>query len=664
MQILTKDLLHTSTEDIWNMWVPGQNPPAVYNVMFDDGVELEMGAKQIIISRYIWDLHTLFPGMPIFSSHAFNDDKYGPTTHLNILSGAIFDAREWCINAMGDADMDYLAKVAYEITNNIYNDFSVKLERYVSTTNLRDYVEIVEHPEIKPKLDHLYGLMNPSPIVMEEAYSHVKKAMESTTMFPNNPIARAIRAGNTKPGSILQSIVARGTPTDIDSTVFKKTIKTGYLRGVNTLVDQIMDSRTSSKSLSYQTKPMQESEYLNRKLQLSGSTLWNIHNVDCGSKHYELITIKVGALKDYLGKFYYDESTGTDRAILTGDSHLQGRTLKMRTVFGCQHPDSYGVCVKCVGEIGYSLPKYTSVGQQFAINLQAPVGQLLLSDKHYVSTATGDGYVLSEIDRHYFDVDKLDRNILKFTNRFIPNSLKFRMMAQEVLGLNDVTPDINVDDLSIFRISEITFIEMSGENSLGREFFHEFITTSNAASRRLAFSYDVLKHVQTYGYTILNDGSYEIDLTHFDFSKPVLIMPRKQTSTVDFMKSIEKFTRGEGSKEMPSMVDYSSNIAALNAFHDIVGERMNVNISNLEVIMLAHSVRDIEAKDYRLPIDRTKAQLAKYNNIMNYRSLSAKMAYQGQAKVVFSESAFIIRDRPQHHLDPVMMGVSRNSVST
>ena len=104
------------------------------------------------------------------------------------------------------------------------------------------------------------------------------------------------------------------------------------------------------------------------------------------------------------------------------------------------------------------------------------------------------------------------------------------------------------------------------------------------------------------------------------------------------------------------MVDYSSNIAAVQGFHEIVSERMNVNFACLEVIAISHSARDIEAKDYRLPADKSKAQLAKYNNIMNYRSLSAKMAYQGHVKVMFSETAFTIRRRPSHHLDPVLLG--------
>ena len=179
---------------------------------------------------------------------------------------------------------------------------------------------------------------------------------------------------------------------------------------------------------------------------------------------------------------------------------------------------------------------------------------------------------------------------------------------------------------------------------------------TNASTKKLAFSKEVLEYIQTAGFTILDDGSYEIDFTHYDFTKPLLIMPRVQVSTVDYMKNIEKFTRGEGTKEMPSMVDYSSNIAAVEGFHEIVAERMNVHFSILEVIALAHSARDIDAKDYRLPLDKSKAQIAKYNNIMSFRSLSAKMAYQGHAKVMFSETAFTVKRRPSHPLDPVLMG--------
>lgn len=619
-----------------------------------------MSAKHIIISRYLWEAFTEYPEVPVCSHHAFNGDRFGPTTHLGILEKILFDIRRHVHQNVPDADMDrvmeHLQQIAYRVTNDVFNDFSVKLAEYVSTTRLDHYVEIVEHPEVKPKLDALYAQLNPSPMQMEETYNHVKKCMERPDLFPRNPIARAIRAGNTKPGSILQSIVARGTPTDIDSRIFPKTIKTGYLRGVNTLVDQIMDSRTSAKSLSYQSKPMQDSEYLNRKLQLSGATLMNIHQTDCGSKKYYPVTVKIGSLKDFIGKFFYDEAIQKERAISEKDSYLQGRTLKMRTVFGCQINDPYGVCVHCLGELGYNIPKYTNLGHQFVINLQAPVGQLLLSDKHYVSTATGDGYALSSADRNFFTTQLGDENTILFNPRLTTNSLKFRLLAHEALGLNDVSLDIDVKDLNVFRISELSFIEISGESSLGQEFYHEFSSCTNAATRKLAFTQEALEFIQSHGYTTLDDGSYEIDFTHYDRTKPLLILPRKQVSTVDYMKNIEKFVRGEGTKDMPSICDYDSNIAAVQGFHEIVAERMSVHFSCLEVITLAHSVRDIEARDYRLPDDKSKAQIAKYNNIMNLRSLSAKMAYQGHVKIMFSESAFIIRNRPTHHLDTVLTG--------
>ncbi len=659
MQINTNDLIHTSLDDIWKHWDPKSNGPSnIYQVEFIDGV-LEMNAKHIIITRYLWEAHRMFPGTPIVKAHAFHDNQFGPTTHLGILENIVNDIRDHSLSTVENLDFyalqEALAKCVYQITNHVFNDFSVKLAEYVSTTRLQHYIDIVEHEGVKPKLESLYRQLNPSPMVMEDAYSHTKKALENVTWFPRNPIARAVRAGNTKIGSIQQSIVARGTPTDIDSRIFSKTIKTGYLRGIYTLVDQIMDSRTSAKSLSYQSKPMQDSEYLNRKLQLSGATFCNVHHCDCGSKRYDNVTIKVGSLKDYLGKFILDE-TGAERPIRKNDTALQGRTVKMRTVFGCQHPDPYGVCIRCLGELGYNLPKYTNVGHQFVINLQAPVGQLLLSDKHYVSTATGEGYELSSADRRIFENHLTDQNIIMFNKGLDVPSLKLRVLAQDALGLNDITPDINVDDLNIFRISSVAFIQVGGRDKLDREIYHEFITCTNAATRKLSFSTDVLRYIQRTGYSILDDGSYEIDFSHYDFSKPLLILPRTQFSTVDYMKNIEKFTRGEGTKEMPSMVDYSSNIAAVQGFHEIVSERMNVNFACLEVIAISHSARDIEAKDYRLPADKSKAQLAKYNNIMNYRSLSAKMAYQGHVKVMFSETAFTIRRRPSHHLDPVLLG--------
>lgn len=666
MRINSRDLLLTSIEDIWAQFdAPPDAPKIRYEVEFEDGIVVEMSRKQIILSRYIWEPLTFYPEQPIKAYYAYTNTHFGPTSHLDILEKIIFEIID-SINAAGmEPDTTELGRMCYLlVTNKMFNHLSVKLAPYVSTTRLADYIEIVEHPFIKPKLEHLYSMANPSPLLIEDTYNFVKKCMESVEMFPTNPIARAIRAGNTKAGSILQSIVSRGTPTDIDSRIFSKTIKTGYLRGIQTLVDQLMDSRTSAKSLSYQSKPMQDSEYLNRKLQISSATLVNIHRTDCGTTRYIPATIKLGFLTEFLGKRFYDEATQSERVITSQDTHLQGRIIKLRSVFSCVHPDPNGVCSACIGELASSIPKYTILGHQMSINLQGPVGQLLLSDKHFVSTATGDGYSLGHKDRDFFALDPNDPNLIKISPKLTTTSFKFRMIPHEVMGVNDITQDINIDDLNIFRTSEISFIEITGHDTAGRQLYHDFVVSNGTQGHRLSFSTDALRHIQSSGYVIHDDGSYEFDFTHFDTSKPLMVLPRKQVTTVDYMKSIDKFTRGEGSKDLPSMVDYESIPASLMAFHDIVSERMNINIANLEVILLAHSARDKAAKDYRLPLDKSKAELAKYNDIMNYRSLSAKLAYQGHVKIMFSESAFNIKNRPSHPLDPILMGKYNGSVNT
>ena len=665
MAISSRDLLLTSTEDIWKFNRKDTDPFKYYEVEFEDGIVIEMSGRQIIISRYIWEPLTYYPEQSILSSYAFTNTSFGPTSHLKYLEKIIFDIYDSIESSGQEPNLTELGRICYLlVTNKMFNVMSVKLAPYVSTTSLSDYIEIVEHPFIKPKLIYMYKMVNPSPLLIEETYNFVKKCIENVELFPNNPIARAVRAGNTKVGSILQSIVARGTPTDIDSRIFAKTIKAGYLRGIHTLVDQMMDSRTSAKSLSYQSKPMQDSEYLNRKLQISSGTLVNIHRVDCGTDRYIPVTIKPGFLTEFLGKRFLDESTNQERAIRPEDTHLQGRTIKMRSVFSCIHPDPNGVCSKCIGELANSIPKYTVLGHQMSINLQGPVGQLLLSDKHFTSTAMGEGFSVAGDDLKYFRTDMLDSNLIMINPKFMPKEFKFRMMAHEVFGVNDITQDIDIDLLRIFRMSSISFIELSGTNDRGNLFHHDFVVSNGAHGHKLSFSSDALRHIQKNGYVIHDDGSYEFDFTHYDISKPILVLPRKQVTTVDYMKGIEKYTRGEGTKDMPSMVDYDNIPASLMAFHDIVSERMTINISCLETIMLAHSARDIAAKDYRLPLDKSKAQLAKYNDIMNYRSLSAKLAYQGHVKIMFSESAFNIRNRPSHPLDPILMGKYSGSVNT
>lgn len=614
-----------------------------------------MTHKHIIMSRYFWELHRAYPDIPLLSNHAFVDVNFGPDTHLKYLGDIVYDGYDRYKEMGIPYAFEDISRLVYEITNKIYNDFTYRLEEYVMSSCILDYIELYHHPEMAKARETVSRFNKPPQQIIAEFYSKASKLLTSESVFPNNPISRSLRAGNSKMSSILQTVAMRGTPTDIDSRIFGKSITDGYLRGVRNLADQLMDSRTSAKALSYQYRPMQESEYLNRKLQLSAETLHNLHMTDCGTDMYENVTIKAGFLKDFLGKTYICPTTGTEKSVRRSDAHLNGKTVKMRLVNCCKHADAYGVCVTCLGELGLNIPKYTNLGHQCSINVQSPVGQLLLSEKHVTFSSEADEFVLSESDQRFI-VPTGNVKVFKINPRLNGKDYKLRLLESEAIGINDLIYVDNIDDLSPLGITELTSVMFQHTMSNGTVDMDEISVSSASTSRRSSLSLEFLEFIKIHGWVVSDEGIYEIDMKQWDVNRAFMVMPEKQFSTPDFMKSIERFIRGESTRDVKSMVDYPSFPAALHAFHDLVSSKLSANISNLEAIMLSAMVRSLDKKDYRLPLVKSQGQLAKFNDIMFLRSMAPFMAYQGQAKGLFSEESYIYRNRPEHPLDAILMG--------
>lgn len=644
-----REILTTSLDDIWGL------QKGVYEVQFDDGQTVFMYHSHIQYNRILWEFYKDFPESQILPGHAFIGTDYGPHTHLQILGNIIWDTFDIYMAKGLALDMDYISLRGYELTNLLYNQLTFRLEAYVSSSSLLDYIDIYRDPRIAEHVDKVRNDPFPTPSKIESCSELLAKTVKKPEFQPYNPIVRVVKSANTKVDSIIQSIGMRGTATDIDSRLFKKPIVNGYLFGLDRLEDQMMDSRTSAKALSYAKKPMQDSEYLNRKLQLLAASVSTLYkNIDCGTKRYfETILPTAKHLNDYRGKYYFDEEQGIEKEIMPWDTKLIGKTLKIRRVFSCNINDRYGCCVKCFGTLGYSIPEGTNIGHQCAINLQSPVGQLLLSAKHFTANGTADNFVFSDTEKRYLLIPNSNMNAFFVNPRLGEYTYKIRFYEKESEGIASLRNTTSFKGITPTRYSSLTTVKFIIFDSEGNPIdVMDINLTTPSQSRVSSFTIEALEYIIATGWENFEDGSCEVDMANWNEDKPLLLMPMKQFSTPEFMNSIEKFIRGDVGNVKP-MIKYDTIEEGISAFHDLVSDKLSINISNLEIIMLSCMITSEE--DYRPPIDKMNGILAKYSDIMFNRSLAPYMAYQTQSKAFRSEKSFIYKKRPPHPLDKLLM---------
>ena len=641
--------MQVDLEEIWRLSNAGH-----IEIEFDNGVVMQTNGRRTIFSRYIWEIHRQYSKLPILPSHHMGGMVVGTKTHLDLLAVAVWNCYD-IYKAEGiDVDREHLMRLSYQITNMIYNDFSLNLEEYVTTISALDFVHVLKHEVIEKANKELIE----SDVVREaditKAHAIIKKVLLDPHELPDNTVAKAAKSGMVSMGQIIQCVSARGMATDIDSHIFRNAIRTGFAKGMHTLEDVLKESRSASKSLYFQKDPMRKSEYFNRNIQLSSATLCNLHHCDCGSTSYLPVTVSgQKLLKSMTGIHYLDPESQTEKTIHRDSSELVGRTIMIRSVLTCKHPDPYGVCVRCFGELGLSIPYKTNLGHVSASELQSKVAQLLLSNKHLDSSATSDVIRISEFDSQFINLGA-EENSLYLSKNLVGKKFKLCISENEAPNLVDLktVSQKDTDKLVPYRLSELSYIYFTVvEGDL--EMTYPVLAASG--TRLASLSRKMLKYIKRMGWTNNSDNQYEIDMSEWQWNQPIAELPLKHFSTVDYMLSIESFIKGGGNRGNKSIMSYEEPSAALMAFHDLVSLKLDCHLSYLQVIILATMVEDKVFRDYRLPTIKENGQTTHYRQQMRLRSLAAAMAYQSQADIIFSPESFIVTNRPKHPLDYLLM---------
>lgn len=624
-------------EAIWNL------PDGPISIEFDDGV-LETNARATIFSYYLGVFHRHYPKTPLLMRHHLGNNLFTKDSHLDILGKALWD----CIDAYGGSiDIEHLCLLTYQTTNEIYNDFTTRLKAYVSTISILDFVDVMEHPEIKEANDTVQG----NQFSIDNTYHVITNVLKRRGEFKNNTVANMASMGLVSLGQIQQCVGPRGFLTDINSQIFIKPILSGYAKGIMKLDDSMIESRSAAKALVFADEAIAESEYFNREMQLLCAIVTRLHPGDCGSKDYLPFKVHPSDLKKIAGKYYLADD-GTEKEVMVDDRKLIGKLIRIRSALNCKHHDSYGVCQRCFGSLGYAIPRHTNLGHASVTILCEAVSQNILSTKHLDSTSKVDEFdVLTDYDKQFIRVGS-DPNILKFAEGLTGKVVHLTIALSEAQNLS-VIEHQDVNKLHLSQISSLTEVMVSvgvGENTVTAR------VPVSMGSRQASLHYEALAYIKQKGWKLNNQGNYVIDFTDWPNEGQLFFLPLIHTDTVQYMRSIKSFVMAstKSKKQQKSMSSFQTKEHALLEFYKLISSKLNVNLAHLEVILLASMARDPEKGDYRLPRPISKGDLVSYSDNMDNRSLSVQMAYQGQTKRLIDISSFMLPVRPDHPLDNIL----------
>lgn len=647
MHYKARDLLKLSTEAIWHL------PNGRIELEFDDGV-INTTVKETIFSWYLWEPQRRYSKTPLLKHHHIGNERLNANTHLKLLGNSMWDAYDAYEHDAQPIDIEVLCKLAYDVTNWLYNDFTYKLEEWVSGISILDFLDVVDHPKIRAANDAL----EPNKYSIEKTYSEVKQVLLDPQELPGNAVAKAAKSGLVSMGQILQCVSARGYLTDIDSNIFPNPILRGWMSGLRSLHDSMIESRSAAKALMFAKDPLAETEYFNRKMQLGAATLRNINPGDCGSKKFKLWRVRAADLDRMAGKYYFLDDGSMRKIYGAGkDQHLVGTQIKLRTVFDCDHPDPYGVCSACFGDLALSIPRGTNAGHVSTTVLCEAVSQRVLSTKHEDGSANVDDLVLGDYEQRYIKVGT-DPTTIELADRLRGQRILLTISAEEAKNLPDALHAKNVKDIAISRISALTEVKFTVIHESGVEGANDVAVVPVSMGARLSsMSTDMLEYIREHKWDLTPQGDFIIDLSHWDMDRVMFKLPLKHMNMLDYMNAIGSLIKASTvGKGVKTLRDYDDPGAALVDLHDLVRSKLFVNLAHLEMIILSTMIRDAETRDHNLPRPGDPVQFGSYQDNMSLRSMSALMAYQGQAVALLDPKSFTVKNRPDHPLDPLLMG--------
>lgn len=656
MLIQARKLLSFSTTQLWDI-LTGE-----FELQFDDGEIIETNDKETLYSSYTWDFHRIYPNTPLLKKHHLKDvlkgKPLGSKTHMVHLGAVMWDAyRHNPVQGIGMRDE--MARLIYRITNEIYNDLSIRLGEYVTSIDILDFIGITEHPDVKETLDTLPH----SQQGIEIAYSSLTKLMNDKNATRYNPICKAVRAKLVNDNQVLQCVGPRGFLTDIDSTQFQVPVMVGYVKGIRKIYDSAVESRSSAKSLFFSKEPLQEAEYFSRRLQLLCQVVRNLHEGDCGSTNYVLWkvrpplkdndkTLRDGDLKNLVGK-YYIKDDGSLEVIKENDTQLHNTTIKLRSVVaGCHHPDPYGVCSVCFGELSKSVPDRSNLGHMCSTSMTQQSSQSVLSVKHLDGSSVIDGIVLNSRSRLFFKTSKDQMSYVLLPElKKQYDRIQLSFTPAEAIGFLDVNNVQDVKDLMLSRVCELTTINVK---TITNDAVSSTPVDVSVKNRKASLTYEFLQYMKDVGWWEDNQHQYCVDLSGWDYSKEIMVLPQKHENMADHAKTIASMIESK----VKALTDGENNTtpsATLAELFDLVNSKLNVNLAVLEIILYACMVVSVEDNDYRLPKGNSRKQLGVAKMTIPNRSLSAAMAYEGHRNTLFSPLSFYSQNRPSHPMDVFLM---------
>lgn len=255
--------------------------------------------------------------------------------------------------------------------------------------SIRTFYDVMKRePELR---DALKASIDPTmqPKEIEEAIAKQVKKITTALSESNNEIQTLFKSGNIlTAGQVGEVSVAVGFKSDLDNnTIPIACMNNIMITGLTNPSDKYIDSVGGRKAAINSKLGISKPGAISKMMNANAGDFTLKHNMEmCNTNTFINFEVKDEAyLRGIEGHWYYDDNDEIQYVRPT-DTHLIGKTIKKRSPITCMCGDTE-TCRYCYPRILTECnDMYASIGSIAALVMGEPLGQMMLSTKHFNGT--------------------------------------------------------------------------------------------------------------------------------------------------------------------------------------------------------------------------------------------------------------------------------------
>jgi len=537
-----------------------------------------------------------------------------------------------------------------ETTTLIFNELIDDVVDYVVSADIEDFLEIQLDPKLVKAIQEVDRLKNNTAI--QNSYKVLDKILRKDGVATSNPLSKAYISGMVKSKQVEHVLSSRGIVTELDSTLYKIPITSSFTLGMKDMYEMAAESRSGAKAAYLSTVVIEKAEYFSREIQLGVMPVANLVYTDCGNDDYLdwLVMENDGKcdLKNMVGSYYLNEETGREEALREDMTHLIGKTIKLRNVINCKHPNKYSLCSRCLGEIAYSVPEFSNLGHLASTILNGLISQGVLSTKHHISSAVAKAITLAR------ELEGILR--IKDGNKYTlspqihkTKSIKMTMTIDrtECFGINDINRSKSIFTLDPTRVTRITNVKLTITNTRQNSERVVIIPVGNE-KRPGHLDNMFLKYVIDNGYTIDDDDNYVINLENWRNLDVIMFVKESEYSFISLNNDVKsKFKKklDKKNRETPESL--------ISSLFTMVNSKLDVNIGLLSIIVSAFIMKSDENSDLGR-VNKETRKVGNLGSVILGRSLGGAYGWEMFINNITDPNTFVHDNKTDHPLDVIL----------